>query len=211
MGTSTTSAARAVEQLPHAFVAVERRELLERAAMRTRAGVRDRRRSAHAASGASPRPASSALDACSADTGLVSEHQHEHGCALVDRRQGDAAIDDEQPSPKCRSRQHEAAQVDGLADLGGAAADDTQRSWSNGHSRATPSTCPSSVPVPYGSSCLGWPSRFDAARGEHETGDELAVLIPRTASVHRMPHPRGRARHVHVPHAVGLAARRAPR
>src|SRR5204862_4918027 len=82
--------------------------------------------------------------------------------------------------------------------------------WSNGHVRATPTTWPSSVPPPYGRSCLGRPRRFEPPapstspvtkesvgdRGMLVLGLELglAALAAEVDGLALVP-DRGRARH----------------
>ena len=112
---------------------------------------------AHAASGASPRPASSARTVSARTPGWSPSISTSKSACAVDRAE------------RGRDRRRAALAEIGVLDLSvapvkstpGSSRLTTHNSCSNRHSRATSSTWPSSVPDRYGSSCLGWPRRFE--------------------------------------------------
>src|SRR3954451_12380914 len=66
-------------------------------------------------------------------------------------------------------------------------------SWSKSHPRATPTTCPSSVPSRNGSVCFGRPSRFEPpaprTSPQVKSGMREGVLAAVAAEVHGLPVP----------------------
>src|SRR5262245_51210882 len=100
-----------------------------------------------------------------------------------------AAIDEEHPSPKASLRTASTPCRSTAARTSSAAPPTATSSWSNAHSRATPTAWPSRVPPSNGRSCFGRPRRRDppAARTSPATKGSVGA--------DGMPVPRGERGH----------------
>ena len=181
-GTSTTCVAGAVEQLPHALVAVQRRELIERAARERQrvaaavvVGARGERGVAS--------PGEQLRHGCGGDAGLVSQQQDQDLAAGIDGgergcdRRGAARAE---VVVRCDL---DAVQVDGLRDLGRAAADDTDQLVEVAGARGAEHVVEERR-RPVRQQLLGLAQPLRAAGGEHEPGGERNAHgdgIPRIA------------------------------
>ena len=159
-------------------------ELAERAARERDRVARARRRSGTAASGASPRPASSAATVAGGDAGLVAEHQHQQVAARVDdaERRGDrrraalavGVVDDDVG----------AGEVDAGAHLVRAAADRDDELVERARAGDADDVAEQRA-VAVGQQLLGAPEAAGAAGAEHEPGDERAQSARRHAGAGR--------------------------
>jgi hypothetical protein len=159
----------AVDQLPHALVAVQGGQVTEH---RAREGQRVASAVAVGAGGqrrvAAPRQ--QGLDVGHADAGLVAEHEHEHIAALVDvverrRDRGRAAR-------AVVGVLHDLgrAQVHPAADLGRGAPDDAQQLVKRAAARGLEHV-PQQRRTAIGQQLLGLPQPGGAAGGEHQPAD----------------------------------------